>query len=686
MSVTNLSEYKAKFKSAVTSAKIQTLSTVDGWMSMVTGMGVPGRDKAESIKFQRRRRIRFETLDSVVRQDGLANKIVCEVVEDGFRCGWRIDFPKEAGVDPEKVNEINKKLDEWHKATKFKQHAAKHFKQARTFGGGLLVLGVDDGQDSRQPLNPESLRTFDWVKPLDRYQMSASGMLDTRPKSPFFGFPLWYFLTSIYGETGFGQFFNGPGEDTNDVMFDGEVGGERQVTRNNTQVGGVNQTNQTGVRTAEDVGSGDRLNNITVHTTRVWRTDGMYLSDRSRLQNEGWGDSVLENAWDPLRYWNSAMKGSGTIIQDFMQGVYKLKGLRDILAANEEGLVQKRFSLMDYLKSIWNVVLLDSDGEEYERKSTSVTGLPELIDRHAIHLSSVTGMSLVKLFGVSPGGFGTGEAEGENWDDRVKSWQEDEVRPMLEYVYGLLFRTDDFKDVPEGWVVEFEQLQLESPAETADTRLKVAQADQIYHGMGALHADEVGESRWGAGKYSMETNLDSSLESPSSAEEDTNAEAVLLAEEQNAAALKEAEENKPAFEPGADGAQQQAAAQGEVQKTALNGAQAKSLQDFITLVAEGTVPAESAIHGMLFAFPTMTEEQARAMIEPALEKVAENEAKAKAMQEAMGNAGPPGATGEEDIENDPAKPTGDKSDNPPPPSGSGGNNPPGEGNSGGPPQ
>jgi hypothetical protein len=54
-----------------------------------------------------------------------------------------------------------------------------------------------------------------------------------------------------------------------------------------------------------------------------------------------------------------------------------------------------------------------------------------------------------------------------------------------------------------------------------------------------------------------------------------------------------------------------------VQETALNGAQISSLVQIVQSVADGMLPAESAIQMMLIAFPGMTDSEARSIITPA---------------------------------------------------------------------
>jgi len=54
-----------------------------------------------------------------------------------------------------------------------------------------------------------------------------------------------------------------------------------------------------------------------------------------------------------------------------------------------------------------------------------------------------------------------------------------------------------------------------------------------------------------------------------------------------------------------------------VQETALNGAQIMALQQIVQSVADGLMPPESAVQMMLIAFPSLTEQEARSMINPA---------------------------------------------------------------------
>lgn len=522
---------------------LKRLTTVDGWQSLVTNMGVRGKDKAESIDYKVRAHLSFAQIDAIYRQDGMGAKIVDEIVEDAFRCGWKITFPTISGSKSTAADvvEFNSDLEEWHKETHFKKRASDHFKQARSTGGALLVLGVKDGQEPVAPLNTNTVSDFNWMRSLDRFQVSSSGVLDRKPSSPNYGMPLWYHLFSVVSDSG------------------GTTGVSPR---------GVGQPLTTSAveKKIEDEEDEMSLNNVLIHNTRVWRTDGTVLSDRVRLQNLGWGESVLERAFEPLRHWSSAMKSSGTIMTDFTQGVYSIKGLSEMLSSDKAHLALKRFTIMDQVRSVVNAILVDADaGETFERKTTSVAGLPELIDRAMLWLSAISGMPMTKLFGVSPGGFGTGEAEGENWDNKTKAYQQDVMLPMLEYVYGILFQTPRFANVPEGWKIEFEPLQLESPTITAEIRSKNAQADSIYMSSGAVSSTEIAISRFGGSKYGTDISIDA----------------------QSRAEKKEV----------------------------VSGGDQMTLKDLILMVSEGTVSADLAVKAAEFSIPEMSGDMARGIFD-----------------------------------------------------------------------
>jgi phage-related protein (TIGR01555 family) len=502
--------------------------TNDGWTNPVAGMGIPGRDKGASTRFSPDHILTDSELDWMGR-DGFSIKIVGEIVDDAMSSGWVVTFQGDGdeAVSPEEANEFNERLRNWYKKVKLKSWVTKHLKQSRHYGGAILALGVADGQSPDKELNLDKVKSFDWMRSHDRVQVSQSSQINSDPTSVGFGFPEAY---TLYSATR-------------------TEGGDRDETMLDTWV----------------------------HNSRVWRTDGESLSERTRMENQGWGDSVLQACREQLSNRGSTMRGARTVVLEWVLGVYKIKDFQSIVNANGEAKIRGRFNIVDRVKSIWQSIVVDADNESFERIGANASGLPELLDRFGIDLAAVAKMPMTKLFGLSPGGFGTGEAEGDNWDDQVQAYQSDTVEPLLEYIHTILFRTEEFVDFPANWAIQFNSLELTSPIEDADVRLKTAQKDALEITSGVVSAEEVALSRYGGATYSTETQLDT---------EEREMDAALAEEGFDAAA-----------EP-------------------LTGIQISSMLDILERVKTGVLPKESALVAMQAAFPSMSEESARGMVDP----------------------------------------------------------------------
>lgn len=534
------------------------MQTNDGWVNPVTGMGINGRDKAESMLPVPTLRLSYRQLDSMYREDGFTQIIVDSIVDDALRNGWTLKFKSSDGDDlsPDEASEINERVKTWYRKVKIKPRISQHLKQARLYGGAILALGVTDGQRPDRPVRPNAITSFNWMRSHDRTQVSMSAQMDRNPRSLGFGFPDAYMLYSAM-----------------------------QGTQPLMNKRGMLQT--------------------WVHNSRVWRTDGPTLSERVRLENQGWGESVIEPCKFQLGNRDSVMKAARTVVQEWVLGVYKIKNLKDVLYANGEDKVRGRFGMMDMLKSQWQSVFVDSDNEDFQRIASGASGMPEMLDRFGIDLAAVARMPMTKLFGLSPGGFGTGEAEGDNWDDRVKAYQQDYVLPMLEYIHRLLFLTPEFReDVPPDWSIEFNPLQLTDPLEEADLRLKTSQADALDISSGVLGPDEVANSRYSGAGYSTDTQLDHEQREMDDAIDDGNPAAFVEAPGQS-------EESGSGI--------------------SVIGEKINDVLAVLDKVSSGALSDDAAIRLLVLSYPTVDEGQLRAMVTDAASSRSESqEAEAEA--------------------------------------------------------
>lgn len=377
------------------------------------------------------------------------NSLCAKVVETQPREMLRKGYEIEVDDD----SEVGEELTEYAKNLKFNERLYDAIVWGRLFGGCLLLIGADDGQSPEMPLNEARIKSVKFLNIIDRRNLLIETYYSD-PMAPRYGEPATYRVTN--GLTG-------------QLSF--------------------------------------------VHESRTLRFDGVCADLWESQKLSGWSYSVLQRVYENLRDFASVHQAAASLVSDAAQPVFKLKGLMDMIATNHE-LLQERMKLVDMTRSVTRSILLDSDGEDFTRVATPMAGLPEILDRFQQTVSGATGIPVSLLFGRSSAGLNaTGDSEMRTFYDMIASEQKNYLEPILLRAYRIFASA---KDSPtRGQVPEFEvcfnPLWEMSQLEQAQVQSTQAQADSAYIGNGVVTSEEVAMSRFGSGKYSLSTQIDTEL-------------------------------------------------------------------------------------------------------------------------------------------------------------------------------
>lgn len=252
-----------------------------------------------------------------------------------------------------------------------------------------------------------------------------------------------------------------------------------------------------------------------IHESRLIIFDGIRTAPHHQLgQRIGWGDSMYFRVRQPAADYQMAWGSVSTILHDFGQSVYSLDQLHEMLKhKNGQQQVRNKLEFLDELRSTIRAMVIDGK-DKWERKSTPVSGLAELLVQGAQRVAAAFEMPVTRLLGMSPAGLNaTGESDIRIWYDTVELYRM-LIDPKVCKALRLVFLQTDgpFKGVePESWSLDWPELWQPSESEVADTRLKVAQADKLYVvDMGAFTASQIARMRAGGDRYSMDYNIDDS--------------------------------------------------------------------------------------------------------------------------------------------------------------------------------
>lgn len=446
----------------------------DGWFSLLTGLGTVAKDKRQSHDFCVDV-IDYETSIALWRSDDIAAKAIDLPVDDMTRAGFDFQIQDDADNTKEKQEDLEQLWEDLEVIPAF--HEALGFERA--YGGSAILIGAKDfATDLALPLDIDRVQSVDFLTVLERRELVPM-FYYANPRAPKYGQVAIYQLAPI-----------GPGQDVNNDPAAHEI--------------------------------------VLIHETRLIVFPGVRVTRQTLAGTDGWGDSIFNRMWSVLRDFNIAWDGTGILVSDFSQAVFKMKELAALLGTTggEEKLAI-RLRALDLGRSTARAVVIDEE-EEFERKATPVTGLAELLREYMSRMAAAVDMPVTLLFGTSPAGLNaTGESDIRLWYDRVASKQDRKVIPGLRYLTKILLAAseNDFK----RWSVVARPLWQPTDQEVAETRKTVAESDKIMIEMDVLTADDVVESRYGGDVWTMETIVDFARRTKQIEEKAAAAEAILQA-------------------------------------------------------------------------------------------------------------------------------------------------------------
>lgn len=431
---------------------------MDSWSNLLTGLGMKNKDARNSSQVQWRRLTEIE-IENLYAGDSQAASIVDLPIEEAMSKGYELK-----GITPEENKRLLARAKELNLDGKVEEAAKK---ARRT--GGAAILRVYDNDDLR----------------LDKEMPDVEKRTPLKNLLVLHRFELWADYADIEGSM-LSQNFNEPRYYT----FFGRSGAIPHAV------------------------------NIKIHHTRLCRFDGAYLPENLRSANGYWHDSVLSKPYDAIRNYAFGHDGVNAALKDLSVAVFKVNGLADDISSNGGNKVLKRLEMVNLSKSIARAVILDAEGEDFEYKVRNLTGASDLLDRAESRLATEAKIPETVLFGKSPkGGLGSeGKHDSENWYNHLETIQDRQLKPSFESLYTELAYQEGIN--ADNLEIEFKPLWSQSDEQKAKTHEAQSKADRFYIEDGVLTSDEVRNSRFKSGKFSLDTTIDDTIDAAKLSEAD----------------------------------------------------------------------------------------------------------------------------------------------------------------------
>lgn len=429
--------------------RLDAAQLIAGWFNPLTGQGDPEKDKSAAAMWAPGVLMEAHTLADLFTFNALARAICTSLPEWSMRNGWDLTLDQDAVKSQQIESALRAKADDLGAGEKLLRGAV----WGQTFGGGLVLVGAEDGRETKEPLDEANIRSIRWLRVVPRHRARVHSVYDD-PRRAGFG------ETAVY-----------------EVR---ELGANSWTTQH-------------------------------YHESRVILFPGPTTDDEMRLRNGGWDQSILDVVVGALRKHDGMWDDVGAMTKDASQGVWTIKGLAQAASSGMAEHIQARIRLADLARSIFGTILLDADKEDFKYVERGFAGVSDLLGQSAVRTAGAAQQPVTVLMGQSPAGLNaTGESDLELWYARCEAYQTGIAVSRVERFVRLLMLAKDGPlqgKEPEAWAVKMRDPRKLPPMKRKEFEARQAQIDSAMIAAKVLTPEEVAISRYTAEGWSEVTQI-----------------------------------------------------------------------------------------------------------------------------------------------------------------------------------
>lgn len=228
--------------------------------------------------------------------------------------------------------------------------------------------------------------------------------------------------------------------------------------------------------------TGESSTEVPIHASRLAIFVGKKIpASASSVTRRAWGDSVLQATIDSVKSIDSTMANIASLVFEAKVDVFRFSGFAEMLAQNQDDLILRRAHLQAAMKGINGAVVIDRE-DEYDQKSASFAGLPEVVTKFMDNVSGAARIPVTRLYGRAAVGLsGSGDGDERVYYDRIGHQQATEISPAISLLDDCII-WQALGSRPESIYYEWAPLRQLTESERADNFLKTANAARAIAG------------------------------------------------------------------------------------------------------------------------------------------------------------------------------------------------------------
>ena len=233
------------------------------------------------------------------------------------------------------------------------------------------------------------------------------------------------------------------------------------------------------------------IQGIPVHASRVIYFAENKLTTLLKPAYNFFGLSLAQKVLDAVAHYTENREAAGRLLQKYALTVLKTN-MEGVLSGGFDTELNNRIKYFVQNRSNDGCAAIDKEAEDLVVMSTSLAGVTDMVRQSMEYVAAMFNEPVVKMWGLSPNGFSTGDMELQNHYDNIKAMQEKIFADQLRRVLKVL-QINKYGEYDDSIVFNFLPLSENDEREIAETNKIQADTDAVLITNGVISEEEARE-------------------------------------------------------------------------------------------------------------------------------------------------------------------------------------------------
>ena len=233
------------------------------------------------------------------------------------------------------------------------------------------------------------------------------------------------------------------------------------------------------------------IQGIPVHASRVIYFAENKLTTLLKPAYNFFGLSLAQKVLDAVAHYTENREAAGRLLQKYALTVLKTN-MEGVLSGGFDTELNNRIKYFVQNRSNDGCAAIDKEAEDLVVMSTSLAGVTDMVRQSMEYVAAMFNEPVVKMWGLSPNGFSTGDMELQNHYDNIKAMQEKLFADQLRRVLKVL-QINKYGEYDDSIIFNFLPLSENDERAIAETNKIQADTDAVLITAGVISEDEARE-------------------------------------------------------------------------------------------------------------------------------------------------------------------------------------------------